>query len=842
MSTNKLSVYLNVNGAEEAETKLKKLGKHGTVALQGITTSAQPVNKSLVALNDTVGTVSKSMQAFAGIAGAYLGFQGIQGTISGIIQTNTEFQTLSSSLTVVEKDADKAAIILTKLDSLATQTPYALQSLTEAWIKLRALGLKPSEEALLSYGNTSSAMGKDIMQFIEAIADSTTFEFERLKEFGIKAKQQGDEVSFTFQGITTTVKKNSEDIEKYLRNIGETTFAGAMIQQMDTIAGATSNLGDNFARIQRTVGEAGFNEALQGLYSSISEVVASTEDGAKSFGSALGTITKGVTGVVNNLDVLKDAALAFGAFKVMQVGATATTAAMAATTLATRNMALTLAASSAIAGRAATAQIAAMSAMSVAARGLTAAMGLVGGPLGVIAIAGFSIYQFTKETDKSAEVAGKYSKELEEVRKSTQGLTDATDELTKTTGKARKIALLEQLEQIKGDMAEVQDELMNGSYWSNNWITNQWEKLDKDENFNRYIEQYKDGVIDLEGLHTRIIKLGELQPEYRDEALKFDKRYQSLKALELATERTQKKLQRLENPTPEDTTPKDTTPKLDFSNLDQLDFKTSKNGETIESLMKKAEYANSSIGKLENSMGASLDSNSWIYGALEGFDQVSNESRNFADSTKQIVTNAFDGMTNSMVEFTRTGKLNFSDLTNSIINDMIRMQMQQNVTGPLSKALSGAISGYFGGGADTGGEESISANVNHVGGIAGTPSLTRDVPTSLFANAPRYHSGGIIRQDEFHAILQKGEIVLSRNTVNSLKNTNRSTSIIVKNNVYNYSDYKATQKTTQDENGNITNDTIIEKIEGAIAENISRNRGPLNGTLRQEFKPNGANF
>ncbi|HAG53055.1 MAG TPA: hypothetical protein DCL21_04635 [Alphaproteobacteria bacterium] len=59
-----------------------------------------------MALNDTVGTVSKSMQAFAGIAGAYLGFQGIQGTISGIIQTNTEFQTLSSSLTAVEKDAD----------------------------------------------------------------------------------------------------------------------------------------------------------------------------------------------------------------------------------------------------------------------------------------------------------------------------------------------------------------------------------------------------------------------------------------------------------------------------------------------------------------------------------------------------------------------------------------------------------------------------------------------------------------------------------------------------------------------------------------------------------------
>ena len=138
MSANKLSVYLNVNGAEEAEAKLKRLGKYGDVALKGISTSAEPVNKSLIALNDTVGSVSKSMQTFAGIAGAYIGFQGLTASAEAVKLTNIEFQKLSASLKVVEGDAETADNVLTRLDNLAKQTPYAVQSLTEAWIKLGA--------------------------------------------------------------------------------------------------------------------------------------------------------------------------------------------------------------------------------------------------------------------------------------------------------------------------------------------------------------------------------------------------------------------------------------------------------------------------------------------------------------------------------------------------------------------------------------------------------------------------------------------------------------------------------------------------------------------------------
>ena len=55
----------------------------------------------------------------------------------------------------------------------------------------------------------------------------------------------------------------------------------------------------------------------------------------------------------------------------------------------------------------------------------------------------------------------------------------------------------------------------------------------------------------------------------------------------------------------------------------------------------------------------------------------------------------------------------------------------------------------------------------HNGGVIGksAPTFTRNVPAAIFANAPRYHSGGVVglKPDEVPAILQTGEEVLSRN-------------------------------------------------------------------------------
>lgn len=57
---------------------------------------------------------------------------------------------------------------------------------------------------------------------------------------------------------------------------------------------------------------------------------------------------------------------------------------------------------------------------------------------------------------------------------------------------------------------------------------------------------------------------------------------------------------------------------------------------------------------------------------------------------------AFRGMEDAIMNFVQTGKLSFSDLANSIISDMIRIVIQQQITAPLANAFSSGISSVFG--------------------------------------------------------------------------------------------------------------------------------------------------
>ena len=223
----------------------------------------------------SLGSVFGGLKSLAGGLFASLATISVGAIVGGIIKVNAAFEKLHASLVTVTGSTAAANTAFGNIKQFAKETPFQVEEITAAFIKLKALGLEPSMEALRSYGNTASAMGRSLDQFVEAIADAATGEFERLKEFGIKAKSEGDKVSFTFQGLTTTVGKNAKEIEEYLRGLGNVQFAGAMERQMDTINGAMSNLSDTFSDTATAIGEAGLNEvvkrSLQGLAGIINE-------------------------------------------------------------------------------------------------------------------------------------------------------------------------------------------------------------------------------------------------------------------------------------------------------------------------------------------------------------------------------------------------------------------------------------------------------------------------------------------------------------------------------------------------------------------------------------------
>ncbi|MFA9487216.1 MULTISPECIES: tape measure protein, partial [unclassified Moraxella] len=181
---------------------------------------------------------------------------GVFASVSSMVSVRREFDVLNASLITATGSAQSAFEQMDKLKDFAQTTPYDLAQAVDGFVKLKNLGLNPSINSMTSFGNTASAMGKDLNQMIEAVADATTFEFERLKEFGIKASQQKDKVAFTFQGITTTVGKNAKDIQKYLLDIGNVNFAGAMAERMNTLDGAIANLEGSYKNLLLAIGDA----------------------------------------------------------------------------------------------------------------------------------------------------------------------------------------------------------------------------------------------------------------------------------------------------------------------------------------------------------------------------------------------------------------------------------------------------------------------------------------------------------------------------------------------------------------------------------------------------------
>jgi hypothetical protein len=277
-----IQIKVDTRQVKAANEDIKQLG-----------TTGQMTSKKVNAANDDMAKSAKSTTSAFKLLGGAMAALGVGALVTSFARTVTESERLKGSLKTMTGSTEDAAFAFSELEKFASQTPFTLDQSVEGFIKLKALGLDPSERALRSYGNTSAAMGKDMMQMIEAVADASTGEFERLKEFGIKASKQGDDVSLTFQGVTTTIGNSSAEIQNYLLEIGETKFGTAMEDQMKALPGLLSNLSDNVSALFRKIGDVGGVNLFAGAISAASAVIVGITNNLDILGTGLAAATAG---------------------------------------------------------------------------------------------------------------------------------------------------------------------------------------------------------------------------------------------------------------------------------------------------------------------------------------------------------------------------------------------------------------------------------------------------------------------------------------------------------------------------------------------------------------------
>ncbi len=227
----------------------------------------------------------------------------------------------------------------------------------------------------------------------------------------------------------------------------------------------------------------------------------------------------------------------------------------------------------------------------------------------------------------------------------------------------------------------------------------------------------------------------------------------------------------------------------------------------------------------------------WEDGIKRGLKSVTDDAQDMASKAERGVTSMFKSMEDALVSFVQTGKLDFGSFADSIIADLIRMQIQSSITTPLAGALSSFVGSLFGGGSSG----AAATPTAHTGGVIGSDSLaSKRVHPSVFNGAPRFHTGGVVG-NEVPIIAKKGEAVFTPGQMQLLggalqSKPNVNVSVKVDNKV---AGAEATASVRRDSAGNLDLNIVIEEVETKMARNIGRGEG-LASTLERRYGLNPA--
>lgn len=151
----------------------------------------------------------------------------------------------------------------------------------------------------------------------------------------------------------------------------------------------------------------------------------------------------------------------------------------------------------------------------------------------------------------------------------------------------------------------------------------------------------------------------------------------------------------------------------------------------------------------------SLDalSKDWQKGASEALANYATEAANSAKLAEQAFGSAFKGLEDALVEFVKTGKLDFKSLADSIIADIARIVIKQQITGPLASVLGGLFSGgNFGSGLTAAGTSDLTSIIGRASGgpvsAGGLYRVNENGPELLDVNGKQYlmmgNRGGMV--------------------------------------------------------------------------------------------------
>lgn len=220
-----------------------------------------------------------------------LAIEGMRTLGSTVLDTMGQFETMEAVLTNTLGDKSAAKEVFADIKEFAATTPFQVDELSEAAVKLANRGLLPTIAEMRNMGDLAATLGKPFADLNEAMLDVSNT--ERWTELGIKVKKEGDKMTGTFRGVNVTVAATESGALQMVKAFGQMNgVKGAMEGISQTTAGLLSNLKDTGVNLAFTIGDA-LKGVIQGtikLFGNVAKVVSDSVEWMRSNAATLGRI------------------------------------------------------------------------------------------------------------------------------------------------------------------------------------------------------------------------------------------------------------------------------------------------------------------------------------------------------------------------------------------------------------------------------------------------------------------------------------------------------------------------------------------------------------------------
>tara|TARA_B100000212_G_scaffold75139_1_gene53130 strand:- start:1038 stop:3365 length:2328 start_codon:yes stop_codon:yes gene_type:complete len=676
--------------------------------------------------------------------GAQQSITGLKSTLGGIAAavaaafsfrelatTTARFEDLRTTLKFLFRETGDGAQAFEQIKAFAKSSVFSVEDLTATVVKLKSAGLDPTIKQLSLFADVAS-VATDSVGALQAITDlfARTTEgglgledLNRLADRGIPVfKILGDKLGLSRLEISKfgQTAEGAQIILGALTEGLEEMFAGASEERANNLSQAFSNLGDALGNAADAIGQGGFNQALGDAVRNISNFIERNEQLIASIGAGLGAA---ITFATDNFKFL--AAIIGGVFAAKTAGLILTIA--AATFEFAKGLRAAATAGAVLQG------VTGIGLAKVAA-GVAAAAGIIATIDNLTGDAANNIEELNKELEKIGEDSNMPEGPLIKPELDTSEINNFKDQFKDLKAKQDEItrSSIDYFKQYKNSVNDVKKKVEQEERYltMTEAQVNVQRELDRfTQNYFNTIRPLQEKVLDLRKKNTEETKIqaDEIEKQIGQITELYDVELAGLKeALELR-EKTrieeESRLAILQNrrDLEEDLADSIKESQRSLNDLSltpfqkeiedirrQIDDKLIQSirnikGQFEDGLISSDAYLNEikvleaeaekAFEKItENARRQREVQRSFEFGWRKAFQNFADDATNAAKTAEKMFTQMSRGIEDTIVDFVKTGKLEFRGLIADMLETLLRSQIQQ-----LMAQTLGAFSGGGGG-------------------------------------------------------------------------------------------------------------------------------------------------